>query len=161
MRVLPLPIFALLAACGPSAGGTSTASRGFAAVAGPSLVLSEFSTPGAALSSLPATLPSRLVARFVAGPARAAVVGRRGDSLEVGIEGALPATAHPGFGILVTDTKGGVRGVLVFDGSPVLGAPVLGVVTTGPVRVPLIGIRLEPTRVENPGCPFFPDSTLL
>lgn len=160
MRILSLPILALLAACGSSVGRSSTASCGFAAVAGPSLVLSEFSTPGAALTSLPTTLPARLVARFVAGPARAAVVGRRGDSLEVGIEGALPATAHPGFGILVTDTKGGVRGVLVFDGTPVLGAPLLGEVTTGPVRVPLIGITLEPTRVENPGCPFFPDSTL-
>jgi hypothetical protein len=102
-----------------------------------------------------------LVARFVAGPARAAGVGRRGDSLEVGIEGALPATAHPGFGVLVTDTKAVVRGVLVFDGAPVLNAPVLGEVTTGPTRVPLIGITLDPTRVENPGCPFFPDSTLL
>lgn len=161
MRALPLPILALLAACGPPAGRSSTASCGFAAVAGPSLVLSEFGTAGAALSSLPADLPPRLVARFVAGPARPAVVGRRGDSLEVGIEGALPATAHPGFGVLVTDIHGAVRGVLVFDGTPVLGAPVLGQVTTGPVRVPLIGIRLEPTRVENPGCPFFPDSTLL
>jgi hypothetical protein len=161
VRIPLLPLVALVSACGPTAGRTSTASCGFAAVAGPTLVLSEFNTPGAALSSLPASLPPRLVARFVAGPARAAVVGRRGDSLEVGIEGALPATAHPGFGVLVTDTKATVRGVLVFDGAPVLNAPVLGEVTTGPTRVPLIGITLDPARVENPGCPFFPDSTLL
>lgn len=161
MRTLLCPILALVAACGPSAARSSSASCGFAAVAGPSLVLSEFNTPGAALTTLPAALPARLVARYVAGDARPAVVGRRGDSLEVGIEGPLPATAHPGFGVLVTDTKGAVRGVLVFDGSPVLGASVLGAVTTGPVRVPLIGITLDPTRVENPGCPFFPDSTLL
>ena len=160
MRPGTLPLVGLLAACGPSAGSGSNATCGIAAVAGPALVLSDFNTPGAALRVAPATLPPRLVARFVAGPASAAVVGRRGDSLEVGIEGGLPRSAHPGFGVLMTDTRGSVLGILVFDGSPIHGAPLLGYVTAGPVRVPLLGITLDPSRVQDPRCPFFPDSTL-
>ena len=160
MTRLSLPLVALLAACGPSAGGSSGAACGIAAVAGPSLILSEFTTPGAALTAVPATLPPRLVARFVAGPAREAVVGRRGDSLEVGIEGGLPEGSHPGFGVLLTDRIGTVLGVLVYEGTPILGAAVLGHVTVGPARAPLIGITLDPARVQDPQCPFFPDSAL-
>lgn len=158
MRAALILLIAFVAACGPSAGGSSQASCGIAAVAGPSLVLSEFTTPGAALTTPPTDLPERLVARFVAGPARSAVVGRRGDSLEVGIEGGIPATVHPGFGVLIADTKGTVLGVLVFDGTPLLGAPVLGNVTVGPTRIPLLAISLDPARVQDPRCPFFPDS---
>jgi hypothetical protein len=159
MRPAAIPILAFLAACGPSAGGSSQASCGIAAVAGPSLVLSEFNTPGAALSAAPATLPSRLIARFVAGPSSEAVVGRRGDTLEIGIEGGLPAGAHAGFGVLLTDTHGTPLGVLVYDGTPVLGATVLGNITAGPTRAPLIGLTIDPARVQDPRCPFFPDTT--
>lgn len=155
---LPL-ILAPLVACTPPAGGGNT-SCGIAAVAGPAMVLAEFSTQGAPLATAPSALPGHLPVRFVAGPPAPAVVGRAGDSLEVGIEGGVPADMHPGFGVLLTDTRGNALGVLVYDGTPVLGAPVIGSVTVGPVRVPLLGLALDPARVQDPKCPFFPDSTL-
>jgi hypothetical protein len=160
MRPLLLPLLALSIACTPTRGAGSDTACGIAAVAGPSLVLSEFGTPGAPLASAPVALPARLVTRFVAGPASPAVVGRRSDSLEIGVEGGVPADAHPGFGVLITDRHNAVLGVLVYDGTPILGAPLLGNVTVGPVRVPLIGVTLDPARVQDPRCPFFPDTVL-
>jgi hypothetical protein len=160
MRAVLLLIAATSAACGttpPAGDGTAC---GIAAVAGPAMVLTEFSTAGATLSVPPATLPPRTVARFVAGPTAAAVVGRNGDSLEVGVEGGIPENARVGFGVLLTDPVGSVRGVLVYDGLPVLGAPRIGTVTVGPTRVPLLGLAIDPARFEDPRCPFFPDSIL-
>ena len=159
MRRSLLLIIPVLAACTPPAGGGRT-SCGIAAVAGPAMVLSEFNTQGAPLATAPSALPGQLAARFVAGPAAPAVVGRAGDSLEVGVEGGVPADMHPGFGVLLTDRTGNALGVLVYDGAPVIGAPVIGSVTVGPVRVPLLGLALDPARVQDPSCPFFPDSTL-
>lgn len=159
MRPSLLLILPVLAACTPPAGGGRT-SCGIAAVAGPAMVLAEFNTQGAPLTSAPAALPGHLAARFVAGPATPAIVGRAGDSLEIGIEGGVPADMHPGFGVLLTDRAGNALGVLVYDGAPVSGAPVIGSVTVGPVRAPLLGLALDPARVEDPSCPFFPDSTL-
>lgn len=153
--VLPL----LLAACTPGARGAGNTACGIAAVAGPTLVLSEFNTPGATLLHAPAVLPGQLVARFVAGPADHAIVGRRGDSLEIGIDGAIPTGMQPGFGVLLM-TNGKARGVLVFDGTPILNAPSLGAVTVGAARVPLLGLTVDSGRVEDPRCPFFPDSLL-
>ena len=149
-----------LLACRPAPGGADAATCGFQAVAGATMVLSEFNTPGTTLSTPPAQLPSRLVARFVAGPARPAVVGRRGDSLEVGVDGGIPAGFTPGFGVLLADRAGTTRGVLIYDGSPILGAPVLGRLTVGDARLPLLGLAVDPVRVEDPRCPTFPDSTL-
>lgn len=159
MRPSRLFLIPLLTACTPPAGGGNT-SCGIAAVAGPAMVLSEFNTPGGALATAPSALPGHLAVRFVAGPAAPAVVGRAGDSLEIGIEGGVPREMHPGFGVLLTDRTGNALGVLVYDGTPVLGAPVIGTITVGPVRVPLLGLTLDPARVQDPHCPFFPDSTL-
>ena len=159
MRPTPLLLLAAIAACTPPSGGGNT-SCGIAAVAGPAMVLSEFGAHSLVLATAPAGLPEHLVARFVAGPAVPAIVGRAGDSLEVGVEGGIPAGMHPGFGILMTDLDGKALGVLVYDGTPILGAKPLGNVTVGPSRLPLFGVALDPARVQDPKCPFFPDSTL-
>jgi|SRR5688572_17779322 len=160
MRAAFLIFATPLLACGPARPAGEGAACGIAAVAGPAMVLSEFSSADAALTVPPATIPPRAVARFVAGPAASAVLGRRGDSLEVGVDGGVPAGNNVGFGVLMTDRAGAVRGVLVYDGLPVGGAPVLGNLTVGAVRVPLLGIALDSARVEDPRCPFFPDSVL-
>lgn len=160
MRVLLLIATFAVAACGNTPPAGSGTACGIAAVTGPAMVLSEFSTPSATLTVPPASLPAHAVARFVAGPAAAAVLGRNGDSLEVGVEGGIPEHAKVGFGVLVTDPVGSVRGLLIYDGLPVLGAPNIGSVTVGPTRVPLLGISIDPSRVEDPHCPFFPDSVL-
>jgi hypothetical protein len=154
-RPLPTLFLLALAACGGSAPQSSC---GVAALAGPTMLLSEFGTPGQTLGLPPDTLPPRLVARIAAGPALPAIVGRTDSAWVIGVEGTLPTGVTPGFGVLVFDKSGSARGVLVYQGSPVTGAPVLGQVTIGASTVPLIGIQLDPAKYEDPRCPVFPDS---
>jgi hypothetical protein len=62
--------------------------------------------------------------------------------------------------VLVVDQQERPRGVMIFEGDPVEGAPRLGEVSLGTASVPLIGIQLDPGKIEDPRCPFFPDSVL-
>ena len=155
-RIAPLVALAL-AACG---GRAPQAACGVAALAGPTMLLSEFGTPGQTLGFPPDSLPPRLVARVAAGPAMPAIVGRTDSAWIIGVEGTVPAGVTPGFGVLVLGTGGAARGVLVYQGNPVSGAPLLGQVTIGAATVPLIGIRLDPAKYEDAHCPVFPDSVL-
>jgi hypothetical protein len=129
-------------------------------LAGPTALLTQFSVPRQTLSTAPAKLPERVVARVVAGPALPAIVGRADSQLVIGVEGTIPSTIKPGYGVLVLDTAEATRGVMLFEGTPVEGAPAIGTVNLGATTVPLIGIQLDPTRIEDPRCPFFPDSVL-
>ena len=158
IRRLLLSLLAL-GACGKPADRGDPAC-GLAALAGPTALLTQFSVPRQTLSTPPAKLPERLVTRVVAGPALPAIVGRSDSLLLIGIEGSIPATVKPGYGVLVLDTSEKARGVMLFEGTPVEGAPTIGKVSIGDATVPLIGIQLDPTRIEDPRCPFFPDSVL-
>lgn len=154
-RVLLGSILALpVSACG---GRTSDYGCGVAAMAGLSLILDQFNRPGSALAAPPATLPESLPVRLALGPAFRSVVGRSDTALVVGVEGAIPPTHQVGFGVLVQEA-GEPRGVILYEGSPIRGAPTLGLVNVGGKNVPLIGIRIELARYERPGCPIFPDS---
>jgi hypothetical protein len=151
----------LLAACGgdrPQRGAPVTC--GLASLAGPTALLSQFSVPRQTLSAPPRKLPERVVARFVAGGAFPAIVGRTDSMVVIGVEATLPSNIRPGFGVLVVDPQERPRGVLVYEGDPVEGAPRLGEVSLGARSVPLLGIQLDPARIEDPNCPFFPDSVL-
>ena len=64
-----------------------------------------------------------MVARVVAGPAVTALVGRADTLLVIGIEGAIPAAIQPGYGVLVLDQSEKARGVMLYEGLPVEGAP--------------------------------------
>jgi hypothetical protein len=154
-----LPFLLLTAACGKTAE-RGNAACGLAALAGPTALLTQFSVPRQTLSKPPAKLPERLVARVVAGPALPAIVGRSDSLLVIGVEGSVPATIKPGYGVLVLDTTERARGVMLFEGAPIEGAPSIGSVSLGSQTLPLIGIALDPTRIEDPRCPFFPDSVL-
>ena len=156
-RLFPLLVF--VAACGKAAERGNPAC-GLAALAGPTALLTQFSVPHQTLSKPPTKLPERLVARVVAGPALPAIVGRSDSLLVIGVEGTVPATIKPGYGVLVLDTAERPRGVMLFEGNPVEGAPPIGTVSLGSETLPLIGIALDPTRIEDPHCPFFPDSVL-
>lgn len=158
-RLACISVAILVSACGkqPERG---SAACGLAALAGPTALLTQFSVPQQTLATPPRRLPERLVARVVAGPALPAVVGRTDSLLVIGIEGAIPPAIRPGYGVLVLDTAATARGVMLFEGLPIEGAPVLGSVTVGAATVPLIGIQLDPSRIEDPSCPFFPDSVL-
>jgi hypothetical protein len=149
----------LFAAC-EAPPRASRAGCGLASLAGPTALLTQFSVPQQTLSVPPRNLPSRLVARFVAGGAFPAIVGRTDSSLVIGVEAPLAADARPGFGVLVVDQEERTRGVMVFEGNPVEGAPRLGDVSIGSTTIPLIGIQLDPARIEDANCPVFPDSVL-
>lgn len=160
MRIVLLLSLSLLAACG---GGTTdrrgaSPTCGIAALAGPVALLEEFRTPQQTLSVPPSRLPERTVARLAAGPALSALLGRSDTGLVVGVEGSLPAEAKPAFGVLVTQKGGGTRGVMLYEGDPVQGAPLLGIVSIGGATLPLIGIEVDMQRIEDPNCPLFPDS---
>ena len=148
----------VLGAC--QEGRVGAASCGIAALAGPTTLLSQFGVPRQTLSVPPAHLPERLVVRLVAGAAYRGVVGRSDSLWIIGVDGPLPPTAKPGFGVLVLDPLGNARGVMLYEGPPVENAPPIGMVSVGAVSVPLIGIQLDPHKIEDPHCLFFPDSVL-
>jgi hypothetical protein len=162
-RVLFAALLAFAAACDRSSGGGGTggsAACGLAALAGPTALLAQFSVPNQTLASPPRNLPERLVVRMVAGPAYQAIVGRSDSLWIIGVEGALPANVKPGFGVLVLDQGGKARGVLLYEGAPVEGAPEIGTVSISDATVSLIGIQLDPVKIEDPRCPLFPDSVI-
>lgn len=134
---------------------------GIAALAGPTMLLSEFGVPGQALAAPPRQLPEQMVARMAAGPAYRTVVGRVDTIWVVGVEGTIDAEDMPGFGALVLDQSANALGVMLYAGDPLEGAPILGQVSIGNNMIPLIGIKLDPARFQDPACPFFPDSLLL
>ncbi len=157
-----LLLLLLAAACDRPSGGAAggSAACGLDALTGPAALLGQFEVPDQTLGVPPRTLPERLVVRLVAGPAYPAIVGRSDSLWIVGVEGALPAKVKPGSGVLVLDRSGKARGVLLYEGTPVEGAPEIGKVSVGDTTVPLIGIRLDPAKIESPRCPLFPDSVM-
>jgi hypothetical protein len=157
-RFLLMPLLGLALACG---GARTGGACGLTAIAGATMLLQEFGTPHQTLADPPATLQPRLVARVAAGPALEAEVGRTPDSAWViGVEGSLPATIKPGFGVLVLDPSGRARGVMIYESEPIRGAPVIGKLNVDSLMLPLLGIQLDPARFEDPHCPLFPDSLL-
>jgi hypothetical protein len=160
MRPLPLLVLAAALACGETPAKGGGVACGLAAVAGPTALLNEFSVPQQTLSRAPARLPERLVARVVAGPALVALLGRADTLLVIGVEGTIPPAIKPGYGILVLDQSEKALGVMLYEGLPVEGAPKIGTVNVGAASLPLIGIQLDPAKIEQPGCPVFPDSVL-
>lgn len=152
--------FLLIAGCSQSGDRAPSAACGLAALAGPTALLGQFSIPDQTLGTPPRTLPERLVVRLVAGPAYPAIVGRADSLWIIGVEGGLPPNVKPGFGVLILDSTEKARGVVLYEGTPVEGAPELGRVSVGDITVPLIGIQLDPTKVEDSRCPLFPDSVI-
>lgn len=157
-RLWPLMVLPLLLACEQRAAGGADPMCGVAMLAGPTRLLTEFEIPNQTLSAPPRNLPERLVARFVAGPAAPAIVGRTDSLVVIGVEATPPPNTRPGFGVLVVDRDQRARGLMIYEGDPVEGAPRLGDVSLGSASVPLIGIELDPTKIEDARCPFFPDT---
>ena len=158
---LPLPgILLVLAGCS-GGGDRPSVNCGIVALASPQSLISQFGIPRQTLSRPPARVPERLVARIAAGPTLPAIAGREsgGDSLLViGVEGSAPGGMALGFGVLVTDLDATVRGVMLYEGLPVEGAPRIGTVTMGSVTAPLLGLEADPEAYDNAECPLFPDS---
>jgi hypothetical protein len=160
MRRVPVLTFLLMAGCTRSGDRPASAACGLASLAGPTALLAQFSIPDQTLGSPPRTLPERLVVRSVAGPAYPAIVGRADSLWIIGVEGSLPPNVKPGFGVLVLDPSEKARGVVLYEGTPVEGAPEIGRVSVGDITVPLIGIQVDPAKIEDPRCLLFPDSVI-
>jgi len=141
--------------CGPRSQGTAC---GIKALAGATLLLDRFSTPRQALAEAPLDAPAYIPVRVAAGPALRGAVGLLDSGWVVEVEGTVPENSPPGFGVLVVGEDGRSRGILLFTGRPIRGAPELGRVSAGGKEVPLLGLRTDPTSLEDPVCPFFPDS---
>ncbi len=145
-------------ACGKASAGGSV-SCGIAALTGP-LVVHEAFGQGRALDATPPVAPAALAVRFVAGPVHHGTVATAGPGRwAVVTNGIAPPGMRPGYGVLVVDLQGAARGVLVFEGAPVAGAPPLGTVAIGDTTLPLLGVQLDPADIERPDCPIFPDSS--
>ena len=155
MRGVPLVLIATLASCGWSSRGTQC---GIFALAGPTMLLEEFTKPGTTLSVVPAKIPDILPVRVVAGQAQRAIVGQTDSGWVVGVDGPLPDKPVPGFGVLLADRVLGVQGVLLYEGLPIRGAPTLGTVQIGARVVPMIGLETRTAGFQDGRCPLFPDS---
>jgi len=155
----PLPAIAILilavAGCSPRPGTTAC---GIASLAGPVMILDQFSVPGQTLSVPPQNLPEEVAVRVAAGPAVRGLIGRTDSLILVGVDQPIPTTPVPGFGVLITGLDGRVRGVILFEGAPIPGAPHLGSVQVAERNVPLIGLRVDPRRIDDARCPMFPDT---
>lgn len=148
-----------LAGCGSPEGGGAPC--GFAALAGPATLLEQFAVPQRTLSAAPASLPDRVVVRLAAGPALTGLVGQTDSAVVIGVEGELASDAPPpGFGVLVVGDDDRVRGVVLYEGLPIQGAPAIGTLQVADTTVPLLGVAAAPAAYETPACPLFPDSLI-
>jgi hypothetical protein len=155
-----LVLVCVAAGCGGGAkpGG---ASCGIAAMVGPTQLLNQFTIPQMTLSRAPRSVPERLPARIAAGGAFSSVVGAsaQADSvLLVGVEGDVPANFVLGFGVLVVTPSGTAKGIMLYQGPPITGAPQLGTVSFGAMNAPLLGVEADASVYEDPSCAVFPDS---
>ena len=151
-----IPVLVLAAACG---GKGSNPACGITALAGATVLLDQFSVPQQTLSSAPREVPAVLPVRLAAGPAWRGLVTRSADSTWiVRIEGQLPPQVKPGFGVLVVGTDGTASGVMLYTGPPVSRAPIVGSLTTDTLTLPLLALQTNVSGLEDPACPFFPDS---
>jgi hypothetical protein len=146
----------LAAACAPRGGD---AACGITALAGATILLDQFTVPRQTLSAPPVAAPALLPVRLAAGPAFRGQVGLHESGWRITVEGELPSGAGvPGFGVLVVGADGVARGVMLFPGLPVQGAPSIGRVRAGALDLPLLGLQTDVAGLEDPACPFFPDS---
>jgi hypothetical protein len=157
---ITLSLLALVSGCERPAGGVPS-TCGVAALAAATTLLEQFTVPNQTLAAPPGSLPERTVARVIADGAFPAVVGRTDSLLVIGVEGNPPATAKPGFGVLVVDPQDRVIGLALYEGNPITGAPKLGEVSLAGRSIPLIGVQVDPAKITDPSCPsLFPDSII-
>ncbi len=150
-RVLALAVLA----SGCAAEGPSP-TCGIAAMTGPLIALEGFAR-GDALVTVPAGLPPSLPARFVAGPTASALVSTDASGLLVAsVDAPVPENSRPGYGVLLLDRSRDPLGILVYDGAPVRGALALGTVAVGDSLLPLLGLEVTPSAIEDARCPLFP-----
>lgn len=155
-HVISLVVALASASCG---GGSGNPACGITALAGATMLLDQFRVPEQTLSSPPSKVPGVLPVRIAAGPAWRGLVTMAADSTWIiRVEGTLPPTMVKGFGVLVVGTNGVASGVMLYTGPPVGRAPIVGSVTSDSLTFPLLALQTNVSGLEDPACPFFPDS---
>ena len=128
---------------------------GISAMAGASMVLEQFATPGKIMTYLPDGVEGVVPAR-VAGYGTARALAAPGpDGVILGYEGeGFPAT--PGFALaLVEDSLDTFKGVLIYDLEPPQNIPQLGTVSSATTTIPLFALRVMWSAVSSERCPMF------
>jgi hypothetical protein len=128
---------------------------GISAMAGASMVLEQFATPGKIMTYLPDGVEGVVPAR-VAGYGTARALAAPGpDGVILGYEGeGFPAT--PGFALaLVEDSLDTFKGVLIYDLEPPQNIPQLGTVSSATTTIPLFALRVMWNAVSSERCPMF------
>lgn len=157
-RVSGLAIASAIAFSG-CGGHSANPACGITALAGATMLLDQFGVPQQTLTSPPHQAPSVIPVRLAAGPAWRGLVRTAADSTWiVRLEGSLPVGSAVGFGVLIVATDGTTRGVMLYTGRPVSRAPVVGAITADTLTIPLLALQTNITGLEDPACPFFPDS---
>jgi hypothetical protein len=126
-------------------------------MAGANRVLDQMAQGHTFLGSPPEALASGEVPTRVVGYAVSrSTPTMEGDRVNLHYEGeGLPLT--PGFGVaLVDDSIEVFRGVLIFETEPSPSFPEIGSLVGANSTIPLFGIRVHWTSVNDDSCPIFP-----
>jgi len=128
---------------------------GIAALAGASMVLEQFATPGKVLSELPGGVEGIVPARVVGRGTARALAGTGPQGAVLGYEGeGFPSTT--GFGlVIVEDSLETFQGILIFETEPPRGIPQLGTISSHTTTLPLYGLRVTWNAVSSERCPLF------
>jgi len=155
--VLILALF--ITACGR--GGSSSSGSpacGIAALAGPSLVVSQLGNARAVLTDPPRGVPDSLPALVIQQKSRdfgAVIVTRdaEGKTSMLYRGNGFPAR---GYGLLVVDdTSQRAMGVMVLDQEEPQRHPAIGSIIGGGAALNLYAVRVDWASVSNPRCPLF------
>ncbi len=154
MRLRHLIIPLALAACAEGDPENNPVC-GISAMAGASMVLEQFATPGKILSQIPVGVQGVVPARVVGYGTARALAASGPDGIILGFEGeGFPSV--PGFALaLVEDSLDTFMGVLIYDLEPPQSLPQLGTVSSATTTVPLFGLRVMWSAVSSERCPMF------
>jgi len=128
---------------------------GISAMAGATMVLEQFSTPGKILSQLPDGIEGVVPARVVGYGTAHAITADGPDGVILGYEGDGFPTV-PGYALaLVEDSLDTFKGVLIYDLEPPRQIPQLGTVSSSTTTIQLFGLRVMWSAVSSERCPMF------
>jgi len=151
LTAITLPVLSL--ACSVE-DRENTASCGFAAMAGATMVLEQLRGGGRFMDAVPEGLQGTVPVRVVGYGTTAGLVADSPEGPLVAYDGpGFPQL--PGWGLaLVEDSLDTFKGVLVYETEPPRGLPILGGVVGGNYTVPLYAARVSWAAVSDPDCPL-------
>ena len=160
MRYVVASLCAALAACGTGRSGSPVC--GLAFIAGPTMIYQQLSDPRMIITEAPRGLPAGLPARVGGQSAQGTVLVAydRAHQLTLGYQGTNFPAPGAGYALLVVDdTSQRVEGVMIYDSNDPKAVQIGTVVgPAGSNTIPLYGVRVDWSGVNNPKCPLLGDS---